>query len=101
MKWVSGRQDPRHHALEQPLIPGSGKPHDDVEHLGVGTDEHPCLLLAYRLQDDLGRALGCGVGQLLVENLRDLLGVRPSAAVALRAIAVLMPPGCTQVTATG
>ena len=25
----------------------------------------------------------------------------PSAAVALRAIAVLMPPGCTQVTLTG
>ena len=96
------RLHPAEHGGEQPLVSGTGDPHDQVQHDGVLADQHPGLVLADRFQDDLGRPLRGGAGQPFVEELVPApQGPRPSAVRPLRAIAVLMPPGCTEVTFTG
>ena len=95
------RAHPRHHRREQPLVSRAGEADDQVQRLGVGADEHPGLVLA-----DPSRMIRAAFsGEVLASFLsKDFVNSSlstPSTAVMLRAMLVLMPPGCTVVTLTG
>ncbi len=85
----------RHDRREQPLIARAGGANDEIEHLASGPTSTRALFLRTRVEDDPAAFCGDVDANFLSKVCASSSLSRPSTVSMLRAIAVLMPPGCT------